>query len=534
MSVITTLTTYLEEQYLNVLDQLPEKELEITTDLWNEYQQIITTSLYQQFGLNHLMQFKDGGNVTTLNNAKNGVFAKDSTKEQYNRKYDAKTRKEIYEKDFAKNRKKEFQQKSEIRDGYTGKKLNKDGRTQKDHIVSASEIHNNNEARLYMSDQARGAMAVDERNLTWTDGSLNQSKGKHDLLEWMEQTSSKHPELKNKDRFGIDEEMARKKYDEAQRHIKQEIKKSKRAYYRKELTKTSLKQGKQMAMRQAIGIFLAELQSALSEELGAYIRNFREYTTMKMKVTALKECMESVKTRVLNRKTIKNIFAGATEGFVGGIVSNLLTVFINTFFTTSKRIVRILTEGTTALIQAIRMFIFKPEDMTKKQALFEGSKIIVAAVITAVGAIVTEAFITYLMTVIPLQPFAAIIGGILGGILTGMLSVTVIYSMDNFGEILRKVKLELVETAYYTVVSVDELKMNYTKTIQEMDTAYQDILKLIYNEYEQIHILTEKAYDLSNPATERFTHSQTLANTLGVNEKEVLKSEQDIMDFFNN
>ena len=71
---MTTLTTYLEEHYLTVLEELPEKELEIGQDLWKQYQEIITTSLYQQFGLSHFMQFKDGGNVTTLHNAENGVF----------------------------------------------------------------------------------------------------------------------------------------------------------------------------------------------------------------------------------------------------------------------------------------------------------------------------------------------------------------------------------------------------------------------------------------------------------------------------
>lgn len=531
---MTTLTTYLEEHYLTVLEELPEKELEIAQDLWKQYQEIITTSLYQQFGLSHFMQFKDGGNVTTLHNAKNGVFAKGTTEKQFNRKYDAQTRKEIYEKDFAKNRKKAFQENKEIRDGYTGKVLNKDGRTQRDHIVSAAEIHNNPEARLYMTDKERGQMAVDEKNLTWTDGSLNQSKGKHDLKEWMESRSSKHPELKNKDRFEIDEKMASEKYDGATGLVKTTVKDAKKAYYKKKLTSTSLKQGKQMAMRQAIGIFLADLQIAFSEELGAYIRDFRQYETVKEKINAFKKHIQAVQARVLNMQSIKKVFVGASEGFAGGVISNLLTVFINTFLTTSKRIVRIITEGTTALIQAIRLFVFRPADMTKEQAIFEGSKLIVAAVITAVGAIVTESFITYLKTVPVFMPFASIIGGILGGILTGVLSVTVIYSMDNFSDILKQVKMKMLETAYFTVVSIEELKIKYDTTIQEMDSVYQDILTSIYSEYEQLRILTEKAYDTTVSTTERFHHSQNLSENIGVKEKDILRTEQDILDFFNN
>ena len=67
-----------------------------------------------------------------------------------------------------------------------------------------------------------------------------------------------------------------------------------------------------------------------------------------------------------------------------------------------------------------------------------------------------------------------------------------------------------------------------------MDSVYQDILTSIYSEYEQLRILTEKAYDTTVSTTERFHHSQNLSENIGVKEKDILLTEQDIFDFFNN
>ncbi|RIJ63762.1 hypothetical protein [Rummeliibacillus sp. POC4] len=530
---MVTFTDYLESQYMEALNALPEESPKMTAELLEQYKEIVITTMLQQFGLRNLVDLKDGGNVTTLHNARNNVFANQEDERRFKNPYNKETRKNIYEKDFSKNRKKEFQENKHIYDGYTGKELKKDGRAHKDHIISAATIHKNDEARLYMSDEQRGSMAVDQKNLTWAEGSMNQSKGEHDLMEWMESTSSKHSDVKNKDRFNIDEQMAKDKYNTAKQHVEKSIKDAKKAYYKKNIKETGIRQGKQMAMRQAIGIFLYEFQNAFFSEMSTYFKQFNTFESNTERMNAFKQACQNVKKRALSLQSLKKVFVGYTEGFISGFVSNLMTVIINTFFTTSKNIVKILTEGTNSLIQAIRMIIAPPNNMTRKQAIYEGSKVIVAAVITSVGVIITEAFINYLMTVIPLAPFASLIGGILGGGLTGIVSVTVIYAMDNFRSIIQKVKLKMKETAYYTVVPVEVLKEKYTEAISEIDDAYKDVLQKIYNEYEELHILTNKAYDLNLDSNNRFKNSQKLAAALNVNEDEILKTDKDILDFFN-
>ncbi|MFP9128861.1 hypothetical protein [Niallia sp. BSM11] len=529
---MVSLSDYLENQYMSTLNQLTEESPRITSELLEQYKEIIITTLIQQFGLDKLQKFKDGGNVTTLHNARLGTFANVEDEKRFNTSYNKKTRKQIYEKDFALNRKKEFQNNSHIHDGYTNKELKKDGRAHKDHIISAASIHKNDEARLYMTDEKRGAMATNKKNLTWADGSMNQSKGEHDLMRWMETTSSKHPGIKNKDRFDIDEHLAKEKYEDAKKYVDKSIKNAKKEYYKKNIKETGIRQGKQLAKRQAIGIFLYELQDAFILEMKTYFLQYKTYETKDAKIEAFKVACHNVKKRALSFQSLNKIFIGSTEGFIGGFLSNLITVLINTFTRTSKNIVRIITEGSNSLVQALRMILFPSENMSRKQAIYEGSKIVVAAVINSVGVIVTEALINYLQTVIPLAPFASLIGGILGGLLTGILSVTVIYAMDHFGLIIKRISAKMSEIAYLTIVSTDQLKEKYNDAVAEIDSAYEEVLGKIYAEYERLNILTNSAYNLNLNLIDRFNNSRKLSTALNVHDDEILKTDEDIFAFF--
>lgn len=124
--------------------------------LLNEYQEIAIQQLINQFGLKAFVDvYKEGGNVTTLHNARNNVFATAEDKDRFTYKYNRKeerTRK-MYDQKLPGMRKKAFQNEEVIRDAYTGKELPKDGRAHIDHVVAASTIQNNDEARLYMSDE---------------------------------------------------------------------------------------------------------------------------------------------------------------------------------------------------------------------------------------------------------------------------------------------------------------------------------------------------------------------------------------------
>jgi len=531
---MTTFTEYIDVKYGNDLQDIQNEKINPShiNELLNQYKEVVLTNIIQQFGLGPIFDlYKRGGNVTTMHNAEKYIFANAEDERRYMQNYSQDLRKELYEKDFKQNRKKAFQDNNVMVDDYTGKTLNKDGRTHRDHIVSASEIQQNNAARLYMSDQARGKMATNEKNLAWTDGSLNQSKGEHDLVKWMNKDNKKDSSKTNAEYYDIDQDKATAKHQEAKEYIDGEIKKAKTDYYIKNVTSTGVAQGFAMGQKQAIGLVIYEFQDALMIEMKAYFKKYKTLQTIEDKIKGFQQACKNITKHMISKA--KKILVSFADGFISGFIGNLITIFINTFATTAKNVVRILNEGVHALIKAVKILIKPPKEMTKKEALLEASKIISASVITTIGVILTEAFVTYLKTTL-FAPFAHLIGGLLGGILTGIVSATVVYAIDHYAEILDKLKGMMDLLVYDLKVSAAEIRNNYYSAIQILDQEFQEVLKKIYIEYEELHLLTRNAYNTNLSATELSQNSIKLAKKLNVKEEKILRTKQDVLNFFNN
>jgi len=526
--------TFIDEKYGKELEEINQASLDTDhiNELLNQYKEVILTNIIEQFGLSSIFDiYKRGGNVTTLNNAEQGVFANNNDEHRYKQDYSQDLRKQLYEKDFKKNRKQIFQTNDAIVDDYTGKILPKDGRAHRDHVVSACEIQNNNEARLYMSDKARGKLAVNENNLAWTNGSLNQSKGEYDLIEWMNKNNSKDASLTNAEYYEINAEKATHKYNKARQYVDKEVKKAKVDYYMKSVKATGVKQGIAVGERQAIGLIIYEFQDSLLIAMKAYFKKYKSLKTLHEKIEEFKQACIYIKNHMISKA--KKILASFVDGFINGFIANLVTVFINAFATTAKNIVRILNEGIYSLIKAVKILIKPPDGLTKKEAVLEASKVIAASVIATLGAMLTESFVVYLKTT-PFAPFANLVGGVLGGILTGIVSVTVVYAIDNYAEILRKLKNIMSDLTYDLKISSSEIRQNYYSAIETLDRDFRLILERIYDEYEELHLLIGNAYNMNLSAEHVTQNSIILARKLKVKENDILKSNKDVLDFFSN
>ena len=164
----------------------------------------VIETITSQFGLASLfINSQDGGNVTTTHNFEKGITATKGDEQKYNswqemkaKKWDDVRKETGYDKPLPKMRKEVFQTKEVIIDEYTGRPLPKDGRAQLDHIVSASEIENKSSANLFMTPEERAKMATNEKNLAWTEGSANQSKGKEKMSDWLGKVDKKQVKQK--------------------------------------------------------------------------------------------------------------------------------------------------------------------------------------------------------------------------------------------------------------------------------------------------------------------------------------------------
>ena len=149
--------------------------------LFNDCKDTVLNSILGPFGLTKdLIQDNDGGNVTTIHNARKGIYA--SEKDQYNRtdyKYN----------DSLKNYK---SQKCEadgtIIDEYTGARINsKDADV--DHVIGLKSYHD--DGGYMQTGQGKSKFASNAKNYAVTSSSINRSKSSQNIKEFESNTVKK-------------------------------------------------------------------------------------------------------------------------------------------------------------------------------------------------------------------------------------------------------------------------------------------------------------------------------------------------------
>ena len=419
------------EELLDILEN--EFDDQKFDNLISACKQNVLQSIVTPFGLGRIISSfdKNGGNVTTLHNFRDGVVA---TEEDNKRYQEWKNRENTYnhkdyEKDFNKKRKEIFKNTNDLRDGYTGKEIPKDGGSHLDHVIPAKKMHQNPKNHFYMDRNHRENMSVNDKNLVMTDRSLNMSKGEKDLNKWANSSNSENQEMTNAEKYGCNSKLLKEKHKKAKNYIKNEQIKAQIKKQGQEIVSTGAKEGLKMGSQQAIGLLLTEFFSATFDEVrdiykdGYYLNDTHNF------IATLKYRLKRMAERIAARwKDNCKVFS---EGFISGLLSNLVTVVINMFVRTGKRIVRIIREGFFSLLRAIKLLCFPPEGMTFAQAAHEASKLI-AAGLTIIGGIALEQYIDTLIKATPVvEPIADIITSILIGALTGITTTFIVYAIDK-------------------------------------------------------------------------------------------------------
>lgn len=523
------------------------------TDFWKTIISEVSQTTLQRFGIEHLVNkvdgfgglndFKDGGDISTVHNADKGVFVDDEHRQRYQLIYNKDTRKKYYEgrktdsndTRLATQRKRLFQNENVI-DGYTGKNLSKDGSTHLDHIISAKEIHENKRARLFMSNDERNDMAVDERNIVPTNSSLNQSKGEHDLDEWLDKPSSKDKSQTNQERFGINKEDAHKLKEDAKSFVNDKI----NAARAKEVTTASISRGVKQAKKQIVGLIFYYGQEIIVDSLKELALTWKNYSGIKQRLFAIKECGNHIKDKVITKikdiKTIaKDIFNCVSEGFISGVTACIVEGIINMFLTTVKNVSKLLQDGITGLISVVKLWIKNPENLPKNELVKSSIKLISGILATSLGIIAEESIRSGFVAVFPALTFLAEPVGIVGGILvTGCLSGLVLYIVDNFGKIVQSIKNSWETIEFGLANSVEDIENRYQMLVSKIDEAYQGLLQQIERHYKKLNKLSELAYDTSMPVGEQFNASISYARATGVNENKILHNLDEIDAYFLN
>ncbi|QCQ04654.1 hypothetical protein FAX13_08540 [Ligilactobacillus animalis] len=506
---------------------------------WSVLKNQLTTETVQRFGIEKVLNalegtgglsdYKNGGNVSTIHNAKNGVFVDSEHERRFNAAYDRKNYEGRGDRKLSAQRKKMFTENEEIYDAYTHKKLNKDGRTHIDHITSAKEIHEMDAARLYMTDDERNDMATADSNMAAIDGRMNQSKGEKSMEEWLKKEKDGQT---NAERYDIDEAEAMRLRRRSQLGIKGKVVLA----AGREVSMASFSSGVAQAKKQVIGLLMHYGTSIFLEEVQSYAANWKNYSRIADRLDALKAMGGRIKDRLIEKvKDIKNIikevFASAKEGFISGIVGTIVTTLINMVATTVKSVGKILQDSVTTLISAFKMWTKNPNNLDKATLAKETIKMISLGVSASVGIIAEEGIKTTLASTV-LAPVADPIG-IVGGILvTGVCSAVLIYVMDNFGKIMKKFKDAWNNMMYGLQRTKREILETYNKALAAVDETYRGILSDIKDYYDKMDNLALLAHDMNLSGEEQVSASIAYARASGVDDSELFHNVDEAKKFF--
>lgn len=438
-------------------EQFAEKSI---SELLTECRQQTIQNIITPLGLGKFIALYDkiGGNVDTIHNVREGVYATQEEKEKYDslEEYDSHT----YHSDpnYIENNKKirEKRKQGELTDAYTGNLLEE--RSDQDHIQSANEIHNDPGRVLAELDGV--ALANADSNLVATNPSLNRSKGKKSVAQFIEDTEKKKEDLaaqiaalkekeKNTGSLTDNQKEALEKLEsklealnEIDYELMKELDEQARTEYNKTLNKayysskkfwqntaiTSVNEAGKMGFQQAFGLFCYDLTNACFDELAdCWIHGFKSGNPDIATFDALKMRLKRIGDKTLSNW--KQLVLAFRDGALSGFLSNLITVFINVFMTTAKNIVRIIREGTLVLLRAAKTLLCPEKGLTREEVWDAALKILVTGALSVGGIALHEAA----SNIVPISfPGKDMLLTICIGILTGVSTAIVLYAIDKW------------------------------------------------------------------------------------------------------
>lgn len=443
-----------------------------------EYKEVILNSIITAFGLDQLMfNDRDGGNVQTIHNAKQGVYANDIFKERGERKYN---RDDYATASYMNSRRKQdFNDTDKIYDCYTGRELPKDGRAHLEHIVSAKENHDRVDMRILFDKDEMSDIINQKDNTAYIDGSMNQSKSDKALKEWENKTSKKDNSKTNGEYYGVNQEMAHAADDKARKTIDEQVARRKIEHYSKGMAKDSLKQGSQMAIRQGLGVVLTEVTMTIIDEVPKTIKMLKGDFSVEKFFSSMGSLVSVAFERV--KAKLVHILEAIKTGFVSGAFNSIITTIINMFLTTAKNIVRLIRQAMVSITEAVRILFFDKEERTTGERVIAAAKVIITGASTVLGVFVEQALSsslqgTGLIAIPVIGPILADIIPIFAGtLLTGLLSVTFLYFMDNSESIqkliafINKVSEDCFDRALGTIKQANDLLDAYIANLCSID-----------------------------------------------------------------
>ena len=403
-----------------------------TNQLLGNCRKAVLNSIAGPFGLGSLVAATDrnGGNVTTDQNAKQGVFARSEeeyVRNDYAGSAYAKARDQYKDKAIIENA-------QMIQDEYSGDFLDY-SQVDCDHVKPTNKYHQ--EGGWRQSKQTREEFGADSDNFAITSTSGNRSLGDKGKRDWQEKVATDKSGRTNKDAHGHDNRRVNaavaRGEKTAEKYSDSATQKAIHDGGRAAITGTN--EAGKTGLQQSMGLLLTEFFSAGFDEISdSYKNGFRDSLKNQKFFVALKTRLGRIAKRVAARW--KDTLVAFKDGAISGFLSNVVTMLINMLVTTGKRIVRVIREGFMSILKALKMALFPPAGMTNAEAGDAALKLVATGITVSLGILAEEvveksvtAFFTANMP--PLAPLSSIVSAVLVGAVTGIATALVVSALDK-------------------------------------------------------------------------------------------------------
>ncbi|NLY12466.1 MAG: ATPase [Gammaproteobacteria bacterium] len=495
-------------------------EFDWVEELHKEVVKSITTT----FGLDFLLfDDKKGGDVDTIHNVRQfqggdkDIHVSERFKSDYENKGDYRPLNENgkrinkYHTDSKYINKgrtdKVFHQKGELKDNYRNKNMTPDEKRQLDHIIAASEVHN--DAGRVLAGVDGVDLANTSTNLSSTHSYINNLKSDHTVEHFIEviipktidkkktSIANNQEKLKALPRNTPEEQhIARKLEDEIrkdQEHLetiesidKQGMREADikaRSQYNKEIgfayyssskfltstAKASLGSGYKMGLRQSVGIVLAEVWFELKESMPIILDKLKRNFILSVFINEVGVVLKSVFERV--SKKFKDILSSFCDGFLSGIFSSITTTILNIFFTTHKLVGRLIRETWNSLVGALKLIFFNPHELTTGQLVKEVIRVLSAGAAAFVGIVINEQLKKFFAF-----PVGTEIAAFISALVTGIIIIGLTYFLDH-SAMMKKVWEFLDRFKSKSKITLEY----FQKVNEELDRYLLDLAGLEFN-----------------------------------------------------
>lgn len=477
-------------------------------DLLGECKTKVVEGIVVPFGLGGVLSHydKEGGNVNTIHNVREGVYATEEEKNRYDNRgeYDS----------AAYHRHKKYREinrqakEGDVLDAYTGETVK--GKINLDHVVSAKTGHD--DPGRVLAELSGSDLVNTESNLKFTNEHINKTKKdlsvkdyilyrqnkmaniqkQIDILEnkakagslSVNQKKSLDELKKAKERYqndGFNENKAKEIDEKARSEINKKIN---LAYYCSTkfvgaVATTGAIEGLKMGWQQALGLALTEFFVGIIDEARDAFKNGFDIERSGFWKSLKRRFMRILKRVVARWRAALDAFK---RGFLSGFLSNLVTVLINCLVRTGKNIVRMIREGIYSLVRAVNILMTRPNGMTLRESAHEATKIIASGLVVVGGIALAEWLDKMIVACPPLEVVSDVLVSIISGVVTGIASALIVYSIDKldiFDVNARKkhdfIMKQLSDVIEFSLSDAEAVLMTITEDVAEIETSLKRI-----------------------------------------------------------